>query len=80
MKKYILFLVLLASHFGYAQNDYLLGENYFRGGEYEKATTVFKKLYDNSPFNTTYLQRLITCYQETNQFVRAEELLRQQPF
>ena len=76
MKKYILFIVLLVSSFGYAQNDYLLAENYFRGGEYEKATTVFKKLYDNSPFNTTYLQRLISCYQETNQFVRAEELLK----
>ena len=45
-------------------------------GEYEKATTVYKKLYEKSPFNTTYLQRLISCYQETTQFVRAEELLK----
>ena len=76
MKKQILFVVLLVSSFGYAQNEYLLAENYFRAGEYEKATTVYKKLYEKSPFNTTYLQRLISCYQETTQFVRAEELLK----
>lgn len=76
MKKQILFVVLLVSSFGYAQNEYLLAENYFSAGEYEKATTVYKKLYEKSPFNTTYLQRLISCYQETTQFVRAEELLK----
>jgi len=76
MKKQILFVVLLVSSFGYAQNEYLLAENYFSAGEYEKATTVYKKLYEKSPFNTTYLQRLISCYQETTQFVRAEKLLK----
>ncbi|AUC85721.1 hypothetical protein CW731_10670 [Polaribacter sp. ALD11] len=59
-----------------AQNEYLLAENYFREGEYEKATQVFKKLYDSSPFNTTYLGRLISCYQETDQFLEAENLLK----
>ena len=76
MKKYILFIVLLTSSFGYAQNEFVIAENYFREGAYEKATTVFKKLYDQSPFNTTYLQRLLSCYQETNQFVTAEKLLK----
>lgn len=76
MKKYILLVVLLISSFGYAQNEFVIAENYFREGAYEKATTIFKKLYDRSPFNTSYLQRLLSCYQETNQFVTAEELLK----
>ena len=59
-----------------AQNNYILAENYYREGEYEKATQIYKKLYDTSPFNTTYLGRLISCYQETNQFLTAENLLK----
>jgi tetratricopeptide (TPR) repeat protein len=58
------------------QNDYLLAENYYREGEYQKATQVFKKLYDSSTFNTIYLGRLISCYQETNEFLTAENLLK----
>lgn len=54
----------------------MLAENYYREGEYEKATQIFKKLYDYSPFNTTYLGRLISCYQETEKFIDAEKLLK----
>jgi tetratricopeptide (TPR) repeat protein len=59
-----------------AQNEYLLAENYYREGAYEKATQIFKKLYGKSTFNTTYLGRLISCYQETDQFLIAENLLK----
>ncbi|TVZ56412.1 tetratricopeptide repeat protein [Lutibacter sp. Hel_I_33_5] len=53
----------------------MLGENYYRQGEYEKATQIYKTLYDKSPYNTTYLKRLISCYQETDDFLLAEKLL-----
>jgi tetratricopeptide (TPR) repeat protein len=59
-----------------SQNDYLLAENYYREGAYQKATQVFKKLYDSNLFNTAYLGRLISCYQETDQFLIAENLLK----
>ena len=59
-----------------SQNDYLLAENYYREGAYQKATQVFKKLYDSNLFNTAYLGRLVSCYQETNQFLLAEKLLK----
>lgn len=59
-----------------AQNDYLLAENYFREGAYEKAIPLFKKLYDQSPFNTTYLERLTSSYQETDQYLIVENLLK----
>lgn len=58
------------------QNDFFLAETYYRQGEYEKATQIYKKLYEKSKFNTTYLQRLVSCYQETNQFLEAENLLK----
>ncbi|WP_299668560.1 tetratricopeptide repeat protein [uncultured Polaribacter sp.] len=80
MKKLLLLILLTISSFSIGQNkdqnDYLLAENYYREGAYEKATQIFKKLYDQSPFNTTYLGRLITCYQETDNFLVAENLLK----
>ena len=76
MKKLCLLIFLTITSFSYAQNDYLLGENYYREGAYKKATEVFKKLYSKSTFNTTYLSRLISCYQETQQFLEAEKLLK----
>ncbi len=73
-----LFLLISAITFGQRsedQNNYFLAETYYRQGEYEKATQIFKKLYEKSSFNTTYLNRLISCYQETNAFDTAEKLL-----
>jgi tetratricopeptide (TPR) repeat protein len=76
MKKLFLLFFLTISSFSFSQNDYFLAESYYREGEYEKAEQFFKKLYAKSPFNTTYLSRLISCYQETERFLDAENLLK----
>ena len=52
-----------------------MAESYFREGAYEKASQLFEALEKNNPFNTRYLKRLITCYQETNNYNRAAEHL-----
>jgi tetratricopeptide (TPR) repeat protein len=81
MKKYFLVIFLLVSAFSFAQkatqNNFLLAESYYRQGEYEKATQIYKKLYDKSPFNTTYLNRLISCYQQTDNFKTVENLVKE---
>ena len=76
MKNFIFLIFITITSISYTQNDYLLGENYYREGEYEKATQIFTKLYSKNPFNTSYLSRLISCYQETDQFLKAERLLK----
>ena len=76
MKQFIFLILIAFTNIIYTQNDYLLGENYYREGEYEKATQIFTKLYSKNPFNTSYLSRLISCYQETDQFLKAERLLK----
>lgn len=76
MKKLCLLIFLTITSFSYTQNDYLLGESYYNEGAYKKATEIFKNLYYKSEFNTTYLSRLISCYQETQQFLEAEKLLK----
>ena len=76
MKKIVVFLFLTFTLPTNSQNDYWLGENYYTEGQYEKATQIFKNLYTKNPFNTNYLSRLISCYQETNRFSEAETLLK----
>ncbi|CAM1369941.1 TolA-binding protein [Tenacibaculum sediminilitoris] len=79
MRKVVfLFNLLIFNLFCQAQqNDFIIAENYFRNNEYEKAIQLYKKLYNQSPYNTTYLQKLITSYQETEQYITAENLLTQ---
>lgn len=75
MRTQIFLILLLISNLCFAQNEFYLAENYFREGEYEKATQIYKKLVDKNQYNTIYLKRLITCYQETEKFDLAENLL-----
>lgn len=79
MKHFFTILFFIISGFIFSQeiseNEFFLAENYFREGEYEKATQIYKKLYDQSPFNSTYLYRLISCYQQTESFDIVEDLL-----
>lgn len=78
MKKILFILFLVTSQAVSAQNDFLIAENYYREGSYNKAAQLYEKLFHKNPFNTTYLKRLLTCYQETNQFIVAEKLLKSQ--
>jgi tetratricopeptide (TPR) repeat protein len=79
MKQFFAILFFLISGFVAGQeiseNEFFLAESYYREGEYEKATQIYKKLYDQSPFNSTYLYRLISCYQQTESFETVEVLL-----
>ena len=77
MKQLFLILAFFVSYLAYSQNNSSLAENYFREGEYEKASQLFETLEKNNPFNTRYLKRLITCYQETNNYKKAENHLRE---
>lgn len=75
MKHLFLTLTFFVSYLAYSQNNSSLAENYFREGEYEKASQLFESLEKNNPFNSRYLKRLITCYQETNNYNKAAEHL-----
>ena len=75
MKNILLIIALFSVSFVLCQNNLSLAESYFREGEYEKATQLYESLEKNNPYNTRYLKRLITCYQETNNYEKASELL-----
>lgn len=57
------------------QNNAALADRYFNQGDYEKASQLYTSLEKSNPFNTRYLKRLITCFQETNNYKMAEAFL-----
>lgn len=75
MRVCFLFILLIVSGICHSQNDFYLAENYFREGEYEKAAQIYKKLAEKNRYSTMYLKRLISCYQETEKFDLAEQVL-----
>ncbi|MDC3319242.1 tetratricopeptide repeat protein [Flavobacteriaceae bacterium] len=77
MKNLFLIIILFLTYVAYGQNNSSLAESYFREGAYEKASQLFETLEKDNPFNTRYLKRLITCYQETNNYNKAAEHLQE---
>ena len=75
MKRITLVFFLFISSLSYAQNNFLIAENYFRQGEYKKASQLYETLLKKNPFNTTYLKRYVTCLQETDDYGKAQSVL-----
>ncbi|MBL4604295.1 MAG: tetratricopeptide repeat protein [Flavobacteriaceae bacterium] len=75
MKRFFLVFFLFISSVSYAQNNFLIAENYFRQGEYKKASQLYETLLKKNPFNSTYLKRFVTCLQETDDYKKAHAVL-----
>lgn len=58
----------------FAQEDFL-AKQYFNDGEFEKATVFYEKLVAKNPRRTDYAEGLIACYQQLEQYKKAEEFL-----
>lgn len=74
MKKIFSLLFLILSIFVYSQNEQL-AQNYFDRGEFEKALISYEDLIKSQPGNFNYFQNLISCYQQLQQFDKAEVAL-----
>ncbi len=61
----------------YAQEQQV-AYHYFRNGEYEKAISIYKNLYEKHPYNTTYLNYLIDSYQQLERFEEAHTQINKQ--
>ncbi len=72
----IFFLILFLSFAtpSVAQNE-LLAKNYFDQGEYEKALSIYQKLYTQNPGRMDYLFPLVETNQQLEKFAEAERLL-----
>lgn len=74
MKKTIAFIFLLFSLWVNAQNEQL-AQNYYDRGEFEKAVVSYEELLKNNPGNSLFFQRTVDCYQQLQQFDKAEKAL-----
>ncbi len=73
MRKLIFIVFILSNSIGYAQNE-ILAKNYFDKGEYEKALSIYQKLYQKSK-RFDYFKALVTTHQQLENFNEAENLL-----
>ena len=74
MKKVFAFIALIWSVAAFAQNEQL-AQNYFERGEFEKALLIYQDLEASHPGNTFFLQKTVACYQQMQQYNKAEELI-----
>ncbi len=74
MKKIIAFVFLFLSAWANAQNEQL-AQNYYDRGEFEKALVSYEELLKNYSGNLLFFQRVVECYQQLQQFDKAEKAL-----
>ena len=75
MKTLLLIIGLLCYGITLGQNNAALANRYFQQGAYQKAAQFYEVLQKDNPYNTKYLKRLITCFQEVNNYEKAERFL-----
>ncbi|WP_224484012.1 tetratricopeptide repeat protein [Robertkochia aurantiaca] len=55
--------------------DEAIAFQYLNNGKYEQAAAYYEKLYQQKPYNINYLQSLVKCYQQLEEYDKAEALL-----
>lgn len=55
-----------------------LAQQYYVDGEYEKAATIYKQLYERQGFNGYYFERYLECLVALDQLDEGEEAIKQQ--
>jgi len=74
MKKILSFVLLIFSFWSHAQSEQL-ANNYFDRGEFEKALVSYEGLLKSQEGNYNFFQRIIECYQQLQQFDKAQTQL-----
>ena len=75
MKKTLLLLFSLAFTLFVSAQTEQLAQNYMDRGEFEKAQIAFEELLKSQPNNFNYFQQIVTCYQQLQQFEKANKAL-----
>ena len=72
----LLYINLFVSLFAFAQNEQL-AQHYFDKGEFEKALISYQDLLKSQSGNGLYFQKTIDCYQQLQQFDKAEKAIQE---
>ncbi|MBC8769082.1 tetratricopeptide repeat protein [Arenibacter sp. BSSL-BM3] len=74
MRLLLYILLLICSQSLFSQEDFL-AKQYFEDGAYDKAVVFYEKLVAKNPMRTDYGEGLIACYQQLEQYDKAEQFL-----
>ncbi|MGB5362908.1 MAG: tetratricopeptide repeat protein [Aureibaculum sp.] len=74
MHRIIIVILLFFTLISFAQ-DSQLAYDYYRKGEYEKASILYKDLYEKNKIRRDYFKQLLSSYQLSDNFDAASELL-----
>ena len=74
MRLLYVFLFFIASGSVFSQSE-TLAENYFDRGEYQKAISIYQKLYAKMPYKSQYMLKLVEAHQQLENFDLAQTLL-----
>lgn len=74
MKKFLLFILLMSSLIIHSQNEQL-ALDYYEKGEFDKALTLFEQIASQQGSNYFFFQKIIDCYQQLEQFDKAEKAI-----
>lgn len=73
MRLLVLIFIFICANMN-AQDD-IFAKDYFENGEYEKALIEYKKLYEKSPNNINYINKVVESYQQLEQYKETEQFL-----
>ncbi|WP_106793615.1 tetratricopeptide repeat protein [Aquimarina sp. Aq78] len=74
--RFIFFYITLLFTFSTIAQSEQLAKNYIQQGQYEKALSVYKKLYTKNPNRINYLLGLVESHQQLEHFDKAEGILK----
>ncbi len=74
MRFAFLYISLFLTLSAFAQSEQL-AKNYMQQGQYEKALSIYQKLYNQNPNRNSYLLGLVESFQQLEQFNEAEKIL-----
>ncbi|MGK0386377.1 MAG: tetratricopeptide (TPR) repeat protein, partial [Patiriisocius sp.] len=67
-------LVFLISSSVFSQSE-ILARNYFDRGDYEKAISIYEKLYKESPYKNDFMMKLVEAHQQLENFDASKDVL-----
>ncbi|MBQ0118118.1 MAG: tetratricopeptide repeat protein [Flavobacterium sp.] len=75
MNKILLFICFLYTYTLSAQ-DSQMALRYFQSGDFEKALVLYEQLLDKNDGNPQVYQKVLVCYQELQQYAKAQQLIK----
>ena len=78
MRFLLAFIVFFGSTLLLNGQDSKLAQQYYQSGEYQKAGTIYKKLYDKNKKNDYYFNRYIDCLLALEQYAECEKIIKKQ--